>query len=432
MKASNYNYEIVDNDSVIFFNGITESSFRTSKKNASSFSTIINNPEPHYDTFKDFIDKMIAQGFIIDESADETQLIREKYDALRKPRVYSIMILPTYQCNLRCWYCIQDHANDWMSDEDIQLIKARLTKMANNQEIEHLNISWFGGEPMLAFDKVLSLTQWTSQLAASTGKGFNATITTNGTLLNEKRIIQLKEAGVDHYQITIDGNREVHNKVKCLNRISAFDKTLENIGHIIKHSSCTLRFNYTKDNLSPESIIKDVDAALPKEGREKMSFLVYKVWQEDESAIPDGEVEKLTELACSIGLRPRLAVGGMCYADNNYFECVFTNGKVGKCDNENPDAGIGRITADGDIIWEGDISSHLGIMDNEKSECNNCRYLPMCWGPCSSKRKGMLMNEGLIRCQFADKEREMGNSIKNARKNEEFINRMKHLQQEAN
>lgn len=432
MKASKYNYEVADKDSVIFFNGITESSFRTSKKNASSFSAIINNPEPNYETFKDFIDKMIAQGFIIDDTVDEPQLVKEKYDALRKPGVYSIMILPTYQCNLRCWYCIQDHANDWMSDENIRNIKARLTKMAHNPEIKHLNISWFGGEPMLAFDKVLSLTQWTSQLAASTGKSFKSSITTNGTLLNEERILQLKEAGVNHYQITIDGNREVHNKVKSMNRVSAFDKTLENIGHIIKHSSCSLRFNYTKDNLSPESIIRDVDAALPKEGRENMSFLVYKVWQEDESAIPEGEVEKLMELACSIGLRPRLAVGGMCYADNNYFECVFTNGKVGKCDNENPDSGLGRITAEGDIIWDGDISSYPAIMDNKKSECISCRYLPMCWGPCSAKRKGMLINEGVIRCQYADREREMGNSIKNARKNEEFINRMKHFQQKAN
>lgn len=40
--------------------------------------------------------------------------------------------------------------------------------------------------------------------------------------------------------------------------------------------------------------------------------------------------------------------------------------------------------------------------------------------------------KSVIRCQFADKEREMGNSIKNARKNEEFINRMKHFQQKAN
>ena len=214
-------------------------------------------------------------------------------------------------------------------------------------------------------------------------------------------------------------------KVKSMNRVSAFDKTLENIGHIIKHSSCSLRFNYTKDNLSPESIIRDVDAALPKEGRENMSFLVYKVWQEDESAIPEGEVEKLMELACSIGLRPRLAVGGMCYADNEYFECVFTNGKVGKCDNENPDSGLGRITAEGDIIWDGDISSYPAIMDNKKSECISCRYLPMCWGPCSAKRKGMLINEGVIRCQYADREREMGNSIRNARRNEEYSNRMR-------
>ncbi len=33
--------------------------------------------------------------------------------------------------------------------------------------------------------------------------------------------------------------------------------------------------------------------------------------------------------------------------------------------------------------------------------------------------------KSVIRCQYADREREMGNSIRNARRNEEYSNRMR-------
>lgn len=285
MKSSLYNYYVNDKDNVIIFNGLTEASFRIGERNADVFKAIIESPDKFVEDFKPFIDKMKGDGFIIEDDFNEEEVVRNKYDYIRHGEEYMAMILSTYQCNLRCWYCTQDHADSWMSDETVRRIKKRIEKELRKDAIKHLSISWFGGEPLLAYDRVVEISRWAKNLAEELGKGFGAVITTNGTLLNRKRVEELRDAGINYYQITIDGNRETHNNVKILGKDSAYDRTIENIGYIIEHTHCTLRFNYTKENLKPESLIRDLDQTLSKENREKISFLIYKVWQEKAAEI---------------------------------------------------------------------------------------------------------------------------------------------------
>lgn len=364
---------------------------------------------------------MMQTGFVIDDKTDENERIKQKYHALRHENEYEIMILPTYQCNLRCWYCIQEHQDNWIDDETINRIKLLVKSKLSDEEIKHLSISWFGGEPLLSYDKVLEVTQWASEYCKSIGKSFSSFITTNGTLLTEKRIDELREAGIKHYQITIDGKRDKHDTIKVLGKISAFDKVMENINQIIRHTSCTLRLNYTRDNMDPEAIIKDVDSHLSVENRDNLQFLIYKVWQEANDSVPQEEVEKLSTLSKSIGIRPKLMETGLCYVDYKHFDCIYPNGKVGKCDNGDPEQGQGRLCENGEIEWNGDIRSHRAIMDVEESECSSCRYLPICWGPCSAKREIMYGRINTIRCHYSDRNNEMAQLIRNAFVNKEYM-----------
>lgn len=420
MKSSLYNYYVNDKDNVIIFNGLTEASFRIGERNADVFKAIIESPDKFVEDFKPFIDKMKGDGFIIEDDFNEEEVVRNKYDYIRHGEEYMAMILSTYQCNLRCWYCTQDHADSWMSDETVRRIKKRIEKELRKDAIKHLSISWFGGEPLLAYDRVVEISRWAKNLAEELGKGFGAVITTNGTLLNCKRVEELRESGINYYQITIDGNRETHNNVKILGKDSAYDRTIENIGYIIEHTHCTLRFNYTKENLKPESLIKDLDEALSKENREKISFLIYKVWQEKAAEISQEEIDKLMELAFNIGITPKLAEGGMCYVDKKNFDCIFANGNVGKCDNESPETRNGVLTDNGDVEWVSDISAHKSILEYENCECKDCRFLPLCWGPCTAKRETMLKENGKIVCQFDNKDFQMSRMIRNKHVNKEF------------
>lgn len=230
MKSSSYNYYVSDKNSVIVLNGLTEASFRIGKKNADTFKAIIETPDNFINDFKPFIEKMKGDGFIIDDEFDEEEIVRKKYDYIRHGEEYMVMILSTYQCNLRCWYCTQEHADSWMSDDTVKKIKKRLEKELRKESIYRLSISWFGGEPLLAYDRVVEISRWAKNLAEELGKGFGAVITTNGTLLNRQRVEELRDAGINYYQITIDGDRETHNNIKVLGKDSAYDRTLRNIG----------------------------------------------------------------------------------------------------------------------------------------------------------------------------------------------------------
>lgn len=421
MKPSKYNYILENEGNFVFFNGITESSFQIASDYMESYKKIIDNPDDNYTNFNSFIDKMKVKGFIIEDETDEQSLIMQKYTLTHEPNLYEIMILPTYQCNLRCWYCVQEHKDLWISDEDVEKIKKRITRVMQEDEVKALHISWFGGEPILAYDRIVEISEWAINLCDKLNKEYYATITTNATLLTKERIEKLRELKVVQYQITIDGDRLTHNSIKVLGQNSAFDVSLANISEIARHTRCTLRFNYTKDNLKPDVIIEDIKSRIPKEVRQNITFLIYKVWQETPESIDLNAVNRLVELSSNEDILPQLPSIGMCYADNKYFDCVFSNGKIGKCDNSNPDSKhvCGEIGDDGEIIWEGENYSLPGIFDEvlKANECLECKYFPTCWGPCPIKREKMMETHGKVICHFRDKDKEMREFLLNSFKN---------------
>lgn len=410
MKESRYNYFVTDGDKTIVFNGISEKFIEINSNHLPYYKEISANPDSYYAICRTFLDKMLNDGFVI-ENDDEQSLIERKFQRLLKQDEYFLMILPTYQCNLRCWYCVQEHQNLWMSGETVDKIKLHISKVMQNPEIKTLRLSWFGGEPIMSYGILVDITRHAYEMSKASGKDFICDITTNGTLLNPNRIEELHQLGISRYQITIDGKKDYHDRVKHLANESSFEKTMGNIACIARHTCCTVRFNYTNLNLDPEPIISDLCKALDEESRKNIKFLIYKVWQEDEEAIDKGKLTSLIEKSRKESLNPRLASAGMCYADQKHFTCIFPDGSVGKCDNENPIHADGILRQDGDIDWLG--FDNKSVMEREDSECLTCRYLPICWGPCHAKRKSMLKAEGRIRCAFADKDDHMGGTVRN-------------------
>lgn len=419
MKPSRYNYVVPFGEQYVFFNGITQAFFMVSNDHKEAYETIIANPDDHAFDFQSFIDKMKVQGFIIEDTFDEIETIKRKFNDLRFPEQYFLMVLPTYQCNLRCWYCIQKHEDMFMSDETLRRIKKLVERKLSDDSIKDFHLSWFGGEPLMEYGKVLELTELSKNLCGKFGKTFSSAITTNGTLLNAERIEGLREAGVTSYQITIDGDRDTHNSVKVLGKCSAYDRTLDNINLIARQTYVNLRFNYTKDNLKPEAIIDSLRPRLDEESLKNITFTLYKVWQEDQQSVNESEVNKLFNLGNRLGLHSTFVPIGLCYADHVNYDCVFPNGHVGKCDNHNPNEMPGEITDDGNIEWSVDMDNYYmpHLFDGQQKECDECEYLPICWGPCTVKREQMLMSGEGIHCYLENKKEHMNRQILNTCKN---------------
>ena len=415
MKESLYNYYVPYKDTVALFNGITEKYILLPQDRVKIYKTIIGNPSAYVGKLDNFLHRLEENGFIVDDRIDEFESVKNKYEILRQPNQYYLMILPTYQCNLRCWYCTQHHQDMEITHQIIKRIKESVRHKLSSSDIKHFHLSWFGGEPILSFDILLDFTKFAKKLTKSLGIAFTSAITTNATLLTESKIEELKDVGVSHYQITIDGEPRTHDAIKALSNASAFENTMKNINLIAQHTSVTLRFNYTHKNLKPKEIIASINSYLSQKAKENIQLHLIKVWQEDQNKIPESKIEELIELAQASGLKVNTIHNGMCYVDQIHFDCIFPNGKVGKCDNDNPDDVSGIIGNNGDILYPHESTSdyNINLLENKLASCYNCRYIPICWGPCMAKKTSDLKKYSKIVCQYEDKEKEMEAHIRN-------------------
>ena len=257
MKTSKYNYYIDCNNKYLFFNGLSKNYFEVSEENHESFRQILMHPNDYAIKYAHFLSKMKEFGFVLDDEVDEFKKVVEAFTTYKQPDTYNLMVMPTYNCNLSCWYCIQHHQNVNLTESDIQKIKEHIKAYLLDNKLKKFNLSWFGGEPLLKYNEVIDLTKFSFEFCKQNHICFESDITTNGILLTEKRIYELKNYGVKSFQITIDGCREKHNTIKRIKNVSTFDVVLKNILSIVKmtpESECILRLNYDENNLELQDV----------------------------------------------------------------------------------------------------------------------------------------------------------------------------------
>lgn len=157
----------------------------------------------------------------------------------------------TQRCNLRCKYCvysgIYDDRNRTHGDYDMSLdtaIKAINFYLSKTSESDSYTFGFYGGEPLLKFDLIEKCVNYINDNAKD--KNVNYTITTNGTLINNKIITFLAKNNFS-IVISMDGSKEDHN----INRVfkngeGSYDKIISNLKMIKENHPeifKTIRFN---------------------------------------------------------------------------------------------------------------------------------------------------------------------------------------------
>ena len=404
MKESEYNYSVtIDKATEIIFNGRTKRFFMVSHENLFRFLEILKHPDAYKTQYAPFVMRMLNEGFVVNDEDDELEMIKKTYETYLRPNSFMLMILPTYQCNVRCWYCTQKHQDVRMSDDTLSRLKRHIkNELKNNKNIQDFYISWFGGEPLLEKEIIADVTSFAIDVCNKYGVEFSAGITTNGILFNAEVIKQFRLLGIRDYQITIDGFREQHNKVKRLEDKSAFDITLNNIKDIIllnPEARITLRLNYT-DVCEPEKILTDVNSKIPKPLRKNITVSPHKVWQIDESRILRSTKDALMNTWKGHSYKYSGCQLGVCYVDRKHYETIFPNGGVGKCDNDDMSDCRGMLKEDGNVKWLSEYKFSNNSIFNETFPCHQCKHLPICWGPCPHERESMLDKKKSTCCPY--------------------------------
>ena len=123
----------------------------------------------------------------------------------------------SHDCNLRCKYCFADEGK--YHTEKRELMTAETGKRAMDYLVEHsghrrnLKLIFFGGEPLMNFEVVKEVVEYARELEKKYNKVFRFTVTTNGILLDEKKLEYINE-NMSNIVLSIDGRKEVNDRMR--------------------------------------------------------------------------------------------------------------------------------------------------------------------------------------------------------------------------
>lgn len=409
MKQSYYNVTVpLDLDRCVIFNTLSKKFFVCTNRNKEKFLHLMISSNEYIsdERFKRIINEFADSGFIVDEDTDELSNLEVSVADYIKDNVYTLTVMTTYACNFACWYCVQKHKPISISLDVEQKIFNHIKLYVTRNDIGKVHIAWFGGEPLLNFNSIRNISKLSKEWCESQGIDFTSSITTNGSLLTKSMINEMVNFNFVSYQITIDGDKGNHNQTR-FNRFikDSFNLLLENIVDIVTlnpQSLVTLRINYTCKNLS-ESLVTDIDQKLHSV-RKNVFILFRKVWQEPENEQMFLMVSKLINQFQALGYLIEHDYDNYkllsCYVEKEHYLSVFPNGTVDKCNNKDIGKARGYIEDNGNVVWnENPKEMDLSVF-SRISECRECKYLPICMGPCPSHRERMT---NVAQCIVKDK-----------------------------
>ena len=243
MKYKFSKYTVVsETEDLILYNGLHEfpEFLKFNKEDADIIRSLWDKEEIEYINIP-LYDFLIEKNILVDKNLNELEYINYQYNKQAYgTKELLLSIVPTEACNMHCVYCYQDHDPQFMSDDGYEAILKFIRY--NLYKYKSLEIGWFGGEPLLCKDKIISFLKKANEICAFFKKPIRCEMTTNGLLLDLKTFETLLELGVTSYQITIDGFEEIHNKQRKTNDGSNGYQTILNNLDIIKRH-CNKRFD---------------------------------------------------------------------------------------------------------------------------------------------------------------------------------------------
>lgn len=341
---------------------------------------------------------LLECGFMIESDVDEIEDLRQTYRNISNRSDLILSLMPTLRCNMACPYCFEVPRSVEM---DVSTANA-IARFVDYQlaDCDSLAVDWYGGEPLLCIDFIISLQKRLANIAARHNRPAKFSMTTNGYLLTPTVCDALIESGIESFQVTIDGPREVHDSRRFLHgKKPSFDVIVENLKHAVDRVDVNLRVNVDQTNAnSVERLLDDLlninltafhsvtfKAVLPAGGCDDRS-LAYSIpefapWSARlvQRAIELGfsayvEPDKVQEF-CSVDLPQQWIIG----PDRNIYKCADS------FDQERDP--VGQLSDDGSLCLKRDgVDFWLSKPIFDDPRCRKCVYLPQCMGGCALKK----------------------------------------------
>jgi uncharacterized protein len=272
---------------------------------------------------------------------------------------FNMIIFPTEECNFRCVYCYEDFEVGNMPQWVVEATKLLLTNKVKN--LKYLSLTWFGGEPLVAKNILFEIAEHAYELCSKYNCQLLGELTTNGFLLDVKTLARLVSLKQSHFQISIDGDEEVHNKTRVTrNGRGSFSRIWQRLTDASKTDldfHIKLRIHVTDLNHDGvERFLKLYDKTLAKDGRFSLFFKAISNLGGDQGKVQQ-LIGKKSAASFVAELNERYHGEGttkphsICYASKPNSIAIRADGSLNKCtvalkDDINR---IGKINEDGSL-----------------------------------------------------------------------------------
>jgi uncharacterized protein len=351
---------------------------------------------PQKEEAREALLQLEKMGLVIDNGADEKQILEEWFEALKGDRSeLKATILTTYDCNFACPYCVEEGVKAPVSmDRQTALQTVEyLRKQLETHSPEKLFVTFYGGEPLMNMAALRLLARQIGDLARKKGVPFVFGMTTNGSLLTRRVVKELAGYGLKGAKITLDGTREFHDRTRPFKTgKGSFDVILKNILDVIDLIDIDVGGNFNQANLGSFISLLDHLKSLGLAGR--LHRVSFKPISPNTYSQPEGS--SCSDLGCVfsdptimkgiIDLRratlergfradPGLGINICSMVMNNLSMVIDPLGRIYRCP-----AFVGRegfVVGDIDHPGEEDFTS----LDLWK-RCIECPYVPLCGDGC--------------------------------------------------
>jgi len=355
---------------------------------------------------------LLEKKYIIQNYHEIEQIVFKKYLKWTNPTKLNLILMPVNQaCNLNCVYCYEEHSQKEKMGESEKTI---LEKFIRQKELKSISIDYFGGEPLLNTEFILEFNHSILKIAQERKFTFHSGMTTNGYLLNLPLFESLLKAGVTHYQITLDGIPEDHNKLRPhIDGSGSFETIYSNLKAISlmkknQYFQIGIRINFNDKSAKKSKRLKFIDKLREDFGDDKRFIVFTKAignWNKERKIkkgiyCSDSQAQKMENdyhqdlLQSGFGHGAMLSYRGFgsyaCYAGrpNSMIIYPFSPNqicrglKVQKCTValKNPFNNVGYINYDGRFVPNSNWDLWVSNSPYKSSKCKYCHFVINCFG----------------------------------------------------
>lgn len=379
---------------------IDADSYRAMKQSKQANSDIVAES---FDS--ELYETLVQKKFITNNDIDNFLFYKSIIESQRADRYHMHMTLaPTMDCCFNCHYCFEKFKDkSYMSEEVMDGIIKYLNQI-DTKPI--LRLTWFGGEPLMALPQIEKLYD---KLSAGYQKPEHSDIITTGFHITPAAIKIMQRVGIESMQITLDGLKDTHNKIKFTEGCDdVFDKIMDNAELLLKSSEIHLcfRVNLTKSNASEFVDLYKYIVDRFRPYHHKLGISPAFVTNRGDCNMASSDVKTFftndeeTRFTLDLKNTHGIATQYLRYPSRFFNECAIRNvlsiafdpeGYAYKCWEVigNKNHAFGHLNTDGTLgdINEIIINRHLfGADPIEDPVCSECKYLPICNGGCPIQR----------------------------------------------